>query len=294
MSNVIDTLNYLYEVRTDIKDAIEYASKEEVHVPFINYADLINAIPDPTFSEERSNKLQFWMTFENSTIEDKTIFEQFDMTAKNGDFGDMFKNCKKLKYGPVINYTIKNVTGMFEGCSSLISVHNYDTGNCDDFTDMFNGCTNLTVVPELKVYNNYADNTGAVFARTFKNCKALTEINLDFKTNIGMGYLDETFYGCSNLTTLGLLKIHKNATENKAFYGCSNLTNVGGFYGLRYNLNLSYCPLITYESLVNIIDNITSLSIGSSATLKLHPDAAARLTDDLIKKATDKGWTISY
>ena len=292
MSNVIDTLNYLYEVRTDIKDAIEYASKENVDVPFINYAELISAIPNAAFSEERSNKLHFWMTFENSTIENGEFIKQFDLTNKNGKFGCMFKNCKNLQHGPNLTDTINDVYAMFNGCEKLISVPNYDTSKCKNFTDLFNGCEKLISVPNLKIYNNYSDNTGATFARVFKNCKSLTEINFDCRTNIGVGYLDETFYGCENLITLGLLNVHRNATEYRAFYGCTNLTNVGGFYGLRNNLDLRYCPLLTYDSLNNIINNIATLSIGSSAKLKIHTNAATRLTDDLINEATNKGWTI--
>lgn len=294
MSEIDTNLNELQASRNEIKTAIENQLEIEVNVPMTRYAELIALIPQATFSDERTNRLHFWMTFENSTVTDKSIFEQFDYTNKES-FGRMFMNCKNLTAGPTINKSLgAKCYGMFHGCTSLIEVPSYNTSECYWFVDMFSDCTKLTTVPTIYLSTNHADNTGPVTTRMFQNCSSLTEISLYCTTTLtGM---DETFSGCSNLTTItGDIKCRGNYfAEYKAFYGCSKLANLDGFSGLAADLDLSYCPLLTADSLGKIVNSIAAPPIGYHPTLKLNPDAAARLTTKMITTATDKGWTISY
>lgn len=294
MSEIDTNLNELQAARNEIKTAIENQLKIEVTVPMTRYAELIALIPQATFSDEQTNRLHFWMTFENSTVSDKSVFEQFDYTNKES-FGRMFMNCKNLTAGPTINKSLgEKCYAMFHGCTSLIEVPSYNTSQCHWFVDMFSDCTNLTTVPTIYLSTNHADNTGPVTARMFKNCSSLTEISLYCTTTLtGM---DETFSGCSNLETIvGSIRCRgNNFAEYKAFYGCSKLANLDGFSGLAADLDLSYCPLLTLQSLTNIINSLGTAKLSSYPRLKLHPDAAARLTTSLITTATDKGWGISY
>lgn len=294
MSEIETNLDTLQESRNDIKTAIENKLEIDVTVPMTGYADLIKLIPLATFSEERTNKLQFWMTFENSTVSDKAVFESFDFSNVD-NLGKMFKNCKNLTEGPTISVNRPTkMHQMFQNCTALVSVPAYTTSFCDWFVDMFNGCVNLTTVPTIYLSTNHADNTGPVTARMFKNCSSLKEISLYCTTTLtGM---DETFSGCSNLETIvGSIRCRGNYfAEYRAFYGCSKLANLDGFSGLKADLNLSYCPLLTLESLTKIINSLGAANVSSYPTLRLHPDAGARLTTSLITDATDKGWTISY
>lgn len=294
MSEIDTNLNTLQESRNDIKTAIENKLEIDVTVPMTGYADLIKLIPPVTFSKERTNKLQFWMTFENSTASDKAVFESFDFSNVK-HLGKMFKNCKNLTEGPTISVSRPTkMDQMFQNCTALVSVPAYTTEFCDWFVDMFNGCVNLTTVPTIYLSTDYADNTGPTVTRMFKNCSSLTEISLNCTTTLtGMS---ETFYGCSNLTTItGDIKCRgNNFSEYRAFYGCSKLANLDGFSGLAADLNLKYCPLLTLESLTKIINSLGTAGYDSHPTLDLHANAGARLTTKLITTATDKGWTISY
>ena len=289
----MDNLNALLNVKNDIKSALKTWTESDITIPFVQYADIIRSMPNAVFNELRTNKLYNWMTFSESTA-DKSAFEQFDYSDKVY-MEYMFSDCKKLTESPIITSSPVKCTRMFQGCTSLTKVNYFYTSKCDWFVDMFNGCTSLTELPKFKFGKMYASNpTGPVITRMFKNCKSLTSIEFEFKNGIYITGLDETFYGCSNLTTLGLIKTYQDFSEYKAFYGCSNLTNVAGFENMGYNLDLSYCPLLTFDSLKNIIYKMAMHQGSSFAVLKLHKDAAARLTDALITVATDKNWKISY
>ena len=55
--------------------------------------------------------------------------------------------------------------------------------------------------------------------------------------------------------------------------------------------NFSKCPKLTYESLVGIINKLPQAT--TALTLTLGSTNLAKLTDDDIKIATDKGWTLA-
>ena len=126
--------------------------------------------------------------------------------------GGMFTNCTNLKeIKGIENFNtinVKNMTGMFAGCSSLISLDlsKWDTRNVTDvvgwFGGMFSNCINLK---ELKFGENF----------TLENVTS-------FKYSSNSVSL---FYGCSSLTELDLTSFdtHKVTSYNGTFSGCTNL-----------------------------------------------------------------------
>ena len=75
------------------------------------------------------------------------------------------------------------------------------------------------------------------------------------------------------------------------FYECIRLENLGGFKNLKVYLDLSDSPLLTHQSLMNVINNLATVT--TSPTLALGETNLAKLTDDEILIAINKGWTIS-
>ena len=65
----------------------------------------------------------------------------------------------------------------------------------------------------------------------------------------------------------------------------------GGFTGLKVNLNLSSCPLLTKESILNVFNKAANVK-SSSKTLTLGSTNLSKLTDAEKAIATNKGWVL--
>ena len=76
------------------------------------------------------------------------------------------------------------------------------------------------------------------------------------------------------------------------FNGCSSLTDLGGFTGLKVNLELSSSSKITHESLLNVINKAADVT-ASPKTLTLGSTNLAKLSDEEKAIATNKGWTLA-
>jgi len=96
--------------------------------------------------------------------------------------------------------------------------------------------------------------------------------------------MDQIFYSCSALTTLG-------GFQNLGMaYDTSNSANYGS-----YKLDLSVCTKLTHDSLMNVINGLYDIkSKGCNPQqLILGSVNLAKLTAEEIAIATDKGWNVS-
>ena len=75
------------------------------------------------------------------------------------------------------------------------------------------------------------------------------------------------------------------------FFKCTQLTTLGGFIGLKASLDLSGSPLLTHDSLLNVINEASDVT-SSPKTLTLGATNLAKLTDEEKAIATNKGWTL--
>ena len=188
----------------------------------------------------------------------KTV--QLFSTKKANNMISMFYNCKALETVPL--FETSNVTSMgsmFSGCSKIITVPQLDTSKCTDMDNMFYYCYSLETVPQLDT----------------SKC-----------TNMYM-----MFRSCQNLTTVPLLNFSNVTNTNMTFFECLSLTNLGGFTGLKMNLDLHYSPL-TVDSVMNVINNAADMT-SSPRTLTLRRDAFDKLTQEQITTANAKGWNIA-
>jgi hypothetical protein len=116
------------------------------------------------------------------------------------------------------------------------------------------------------------------------------------------------FSQCTNLTSLPLLDAGKVTVTNGVVGGSTtnspqNLTELGGFKDLgkafksslannSQTLILNYCPNLTHESLMNVINNLYNFKLnGKRGKLQLGTNLD-KLTDDEIAIATNKYWTV--
>ena len=92
-------------------------------------------------------------------------------------------NCiKKINFTKFNNEDITNMSGMFYECSSLkeLNFSNFNTNNVTDMKDMFYGCSSLK---ELNL-SNFNTNNVKDMSGMFYNCSSLKELNLsNFNTN---------------------------------------------------------------------------------------------------------------
>ena len=146
----------------------------------------------------------------------------------------------------------------------------------------------------------------------FYNCQSLKEIpQYDTKKFTSC---DSIFYNCISLETIPELDFSRCLMIYNAFYNCSKLTNLGGFLNLgkgytyktnnyrNYTLDLSYSPLLTHDSLMNVINDLYDLNLtynvaggGTLYTqqLILGSTNIAKLTAEEIAIATNKGFSVS-
>ena len=202
-------------------------------------------------------------------------------TSKVTDISYMFNGCTSLTTVPLFDMqNVTNMASMFNGCNSLTSVPEFNTSNVTNMASMLNGCTSLTSVPLFDTQNvtNMAD--------MFSSCASLTSVpkfNMSNVTNT-----TNMFKGCASLTSVPLFDTQNVINANRTFYNCTSLKNVGGFIGLKTDLNFEYSPL-THNSALNIIDN---LAVSTGHIVQFKKSTFNTLTPEEIARATDKGWEI--
>ena len=240
------------------------------------------------------------------------------------DMKGMFQDCSSLKTIPMLNtsnvtemdYLFErdsllteipllntvNVTRMpylFSNCSLLETIPKLETGNVTVMNSMFKGCSSLKQIPLL---NTKSCN---LMQEMFSGCSSITEIpELDTSNVISMWYM---FFKCTSLTTVPMLDASKIINVYNMFNNCSSLVTLGGLknLGMSYptnwienvseaTLNLSDSPLLTHDSLMNVINNLYNIKSKGvkPQTLQLGNTNKAKLTAEEIAIATNKGWNV--
>ena len=223
-------------------------------------------------------------------------------TSNVTEMTGMFSECKKLSSVPALNTSnVTNMGLMFAGCESLTTVPLLNTSNATDMGGMFSGCHSLVEIPAL-------DTSKAKFLEAmFAGCSSLKQIpllNTKSCTNIsGM------FEGCTSLETVPILDASNVGDISKIFKDCPSLVMLGGLKNLgmdyssayyihankrEYTLDLSYSPLLTHDSLMNVINNLYDIKSKGvkTQTLQLGDTNKAKLTVEEIAIATNKGWNV--
>ena len=193
--------------------------------------------------------------------------------------------------------TGKNCSNMFYQCRSLTSLDlsSFDTSKVTGMSYMFYDCSSLTSL-DLSSFDT-SNVTGMSYM--FYDCSSLTSLDLSsFDTSkvTGMSYM---FYDCSSLTSLDLSSFDTSSLAsyelgtNNMFYNCIKLKTLtkGSFKNLKFSLDLSPCVVLSKQSVVDLFDSIGSTNRG--ATITLARAVYSQLSEDEIKVATDKGWTVA-
>lgn len=141
--------------------------------------------------------------------------------------------------------------------------------SASDLSYSFHGNHTVETLNFVGGYGNALSNVPALHG-TFCSCKKLRKI----LCNIGLPRVnDDTFSGCESLEYLDI-----------SMYVDSKI------YG---NLNLQWSPNLSADSIDRIIRQARLQKPENSMTLTLHPDAYARVTDELFALAAEKNITIA-
>lgn len=215
------------------------------------------------------------------------VVEGLDL-SKGIDFVSMFKDCGHLRSLPTLSFGTGSGNELFRNCSNLSSIQ-ADTSHITSGYAIFQGCKALT-----SVSLDFSSVTTLSYA--FQDCTSLVSANIT--TSEALISEGRMFRNCSGLVTVSKLNFtnvlaNQLVSNERPFYGCSALENVGGFTGLKYSIPLQDCPNLTLQSVINILTEAADLTGQGGATLTLHADAKARLTQAEYDLAASKNWTIA-
>lgn len=126
----------------------------------------------------------------------------------------------------------------------------------------------------------------------FKNNTYLREIK-EFDTRF-VTDISDWITNCYDLHTITKLDFSNVVTGEfiSTWSGARNLKNLGGFTGLKINVDLSGSKYLTKESLLNVINEAADVT-SNPKTLTFGATNLAKLTDEEKAIATSKGWTLA-
>ena len=152
---------------------------------------------------------------------------------------------------------------MFENCKSLTTIPPLNTSNVTNMTNMFYNCLSLTSIPLLDTHN-------------VKNMASM-------------------FLGCISLTSVPRLDATSLTSASQMFgtryTTLRGLTTFGGLTGVKIDFDLSPCPNLTYESLLNVFNELADVT-ASPKTLTLGEENLKKLWNADKAIATNKGWIL--
>ena len=215
-------------------------------------------------------------------------------TSKVTNMSYMFSYSQGLKTLNISNFNTSNVTNMsnmFYNCTGLsnIDVSSFDTSNVTNMSNMFNSYGGLSL--DVSNFNtSKVTNMGNMFGYS-NNLTSVDLSSFDTSNVTNMYYIFRLDEKLKNIT--GILDLQSIDADNdwgNYFEGCSALEEVH-IHNLGRNLSLSDSPKLTHDCLVELINNLQTVT--STKTLTLGSTNLAKLTDEEKQVATNKGWTLA-
>ena len=131
----------------------------------------------------------------------------------------------------------------------------------------------------------------------FQNCYSLINLDLSIFDTSECTDITSIFDGCNSLRTLDISGWNLSALEKcgNAFKSCASLVNLitDGCIMPSISFDLKTCISLSVDSLVGVIAALPTLAEGTTATLTLGAINIAKLTEEQLAVATEKGWTIA-
>lgn len=275
-----DYLFYKYQ-GTSVDGLIQYSDTENVEsIKNTFYSSKVVSVPELNTSKVKD----FSYTFAYSSISE---FPNWNFSNAES-IGYLLNQCKSLKTNIVIN-NLSKLTGDY----------------------CLNGVFTQSAVTSVTL-NGLNPNTVYSLDQAFFDNGWLQSISLNTTTGVPMKVksMSETFNYCSQLKTLPLMDLTQctrfsvtscNSLESIPAYDLSNITsiNLSSLYqlkefhatGMKVSFNISSSTNFTKEALVEILNNLATVT--TTKTLTMGATNLAKLTDEDKAIATNKGWTLA-
>ena len=172
---------------------------------------------------------------------EKSLIDYYD---SNDYFNPEYKNDKLYQSTDVklneYNNNTFNANSLFINISTIISFTNeskWNTYNCKNMSNMFNGCILLKSLPDISVWDthNVID-----MSYMFKGCSSLLSLPDISKWNtINVNNLSYMFFGCSlikSLPDISKWNIKKVTNISFMFTGCSSLLSLPNISNWKTNM----------------------------------------------------------
>ena len=235
----------------------------------------------PSFDASRATSMQK-MFYNCQKLQTVSQIKTLNLTTTN----NMFYYCKALETVPLFDTSrVTDLSLMFVNCTSLTSVPLFDTSKATTMEKMFNSCTSLQTVPLLNT-SSLVNMNGMFYGCS--SLKTVPQFDTSRCTDMYM-----TFGDCQNLQTVPLLNVSNVTNTVYILYNCTSLTSLGGFTGLKQSLELAYSPLLTVDSVMNVISAAADMT-SNPQTLTLSQGVFNKLSQEQIATATAKGWNIAH
>ena len=198
-----------------------------------------------------------------------------------------FRNLEKLDTSGIDTSNCTNMALMFGNLFSLkeLEVNHFDTSKVTNMYNIFGGLKSAEVLDLSNWNTDNVTNMSYMFNSCFKIITLnLSNFNMSKVTNISSIFYDSSFKGMAVQNI-----IIRNHQLGKAY-----LSSQSENYS-SYTLDVKSLPLLTHESLMNIINGLYDIKTAGVASQQLIIDSTniAKLTSEEIAIATNKGWTVS-
>ena len=241
------------------------------------------------FDTAKVTNMQYMLTEYKGTELDLSEWDVSSVT----NMCRLFEGCSNLQSLNLSGWDTSKVTtmqGMFKDCSGLTSLDlsEFDTSEVTDMSYMFGFCNKLTEIKGLENFDTAKVTNMQYMLTEYKG----TELDLSEWDVSSVANMCRLFEGCSNLQSLNLSgwDTSKVTDISYMFNGCGKLVELDSMQNISISLDLSYTKL-DVTSLLDVIDNLGSVT--KTQTLTLGSTLLAKLTEDQIAIAVNKGWTVS-
>ena len=201
------------------------------------------------------------------------------------DVSFLFNNCSSLKIVPQLNLnTATDASFLFTGCNSLEMIPILDVSSSTSLESAFYGCYSLKKITQLDA------SSCTKFNEICYNCKALQSVSIITSNNVDSIKFYYTFRECNALQSVSLDFSKMTTTDSYLFAFCYSLAELD-ITNMKVSFSLSNSPMLSQSELVKVLNNLAT--VETTQTLTLGSTNLAKLTEEDIAIAQNKGWSVA-